>query len=195
VPSGAEAQIPVDELPQNPVWLPDGSAISFTSGEGNLFLVRSDGAGLRQVTDSGDTCSDVHHAWSPDGSQVAFGRDCTSGGRPGLYVADANGRWAVRVVNKHEAIQGISWSPDGARIAFAPWPQETPGIFSVRPDGSDLLQLTTDLDVQPTWSPDGDEIAFVRDGRIWIMSADGRFSSPIAALRGLHVQALAWTGR
>jgi Tol biopolymer transport system component len=48
-------------------------------------------------------------------------------------------------------------------------------IFSMRPDGSDVRQLTTNGvdDVDPDWSPDGTRIAFVRGGDIWVMNADG----------------------
>jgi Tol biopolymer transport system component len=56
------------------------------------------------------------------------------------------------------------------RIAF----EQGGVIYSIRPDGSDRLQLTTDTHSHsPRWSPNGRRIAFHRAGDIWIMRADG----------------------
>jgi hypothetical protein len=56
----------------DPDFSPDGQWIVFNSHTTpqNLFLVRSDGTGLRQLTYGGqmDRCPQ----WSPDGSQIAF---------------------------------------------------------------------------------------------------------------------------
>jgi Tol biopolymer transport system component len=47
-------------------------------------------------------------------------------------------------------------------------------IYSIRPDGSDRRQLTTDTrSHSPRWSPNGRLIAFHRAGDIWVMRADG----------------------
>jgi TolB protein len=48
-------------------------------------------------------------------------------------------------------------------------------IYSMNSDGSGVVRLTNDpqADVQPAWSPDGQEIAFVRFNQIWTMNADG----------------------
>lgn len=47
-------------------------------------------------------------------------------------------------------------------------------IYSVNTDGSNLVQLTsTSSDAQPTFSPDGTEIAFVRGGAVLLMDSDG----------------------
>ena len=47
-------------------------------------------------------------------------------------------------------------------------------IYSIRPDGSDRRQLTTDTGSHgPRWSPDGRLISFHRAGDIWVMQADG----------------------
>jgi Tol biopolymer transport system component len=56
------------------------------------------------------------------------------------------------------------------RIAF----EQGGVIYSIRPDGSDRRQLTTDTrSHSPRWSPDGRLIAFHRAGDIWVMQADG----------------------
>jgi Tol biopolymer transport system component len=47
-------------------------------------------------------------------------------------------------------------------------------IYSIRQDGSDLRQLTTDTRSRnPRWSPDGRLIVFHRAGDLWVMGPDG----------------------
>ena len=60
-------------------------------------------------------------------------------------------------------------------------------VYSVRPDGTGLTQLTPDGEwaVAPKWSPDGARIAYERDGNddvagIWIMRADGSGPARVA---------------
>ncbi|MBT3270372.1 hypothetical protein HN371_24730 [Candidatus Poribacteria bacterium] len=63
------------------------------------------------------------------------------------------------------------------------------GVFSVRPDGSDLRQLTRGgraFPLDPAGSPDGSRIAFVseRDSDMWTMDADGGRQQPVLAPPG-----------
>ena len=64
-------------------------------------------------------------------------------------------------------------------IAFVSDRDGDPEIFTVRPDGSAVTQLTSNLfwDTDPVWSPDGTKLAFSsnRDGDddIYVMAADG----------------------
>lgn len=69
-------------------------------------------------------------------------------------------------------------SPDGAWLAlWAGYPTED--LLLIRPDGSDLRQLTNDLarDRTPYWSPDGSRILFASDrsGKFeaWTIRPDG----------------------
>jgi TolB protein len=75
------------------------------------------------------------------------------------------------------AFEEAGKNPTGSRIVFS----NGLDIYSMYPDGSQLTRLTDSGDghfyLQPTWSPDHSEIAFVsdRDGdvEIYIMKADG----------------------
>jgi TolB protein len=75
-----------------------------------------------------------------------------------------------------------AWSPDGAWIAFQNRINENTEICLIKPDGSDLRNLTNNpaKDTSPAWSPDGKQIIFTsnRDGntqifQLYLMSADG----------------------
>ena len=77
-------------------------------------------------------------------------------------------------------------TPTNADIVFQSDRDGNSNIYVVNDDGSHVRQLTHSLlrDTQPTWSPDGSQIAFMRDlhstgaGKgqqddVFIMQADG----------------------
>ena len=59
-----------------------------------------------------------------------------------------------------------------------------PEIFSIRPDGSAEVQLTTAGGSTPDPSPDDFTVAFVRDFNIWLMNADGSNQRQLTFLSG-----------
>ena len=138
---------------------PSCSAWSGTGATG-LWTLATDGSDPRVVRDS---MRDPKHARvSPDGRAILFGD------RDTLYIVDGAGQ-AVRPVPTGLPYNfEPSWSPDGRWILFAG--VEDPlttklQIFKVRPDGTDLRQLTNDPfgAHDASWSPDGATIVFVRD--------------------------------
>ena len=68
-----------------------------------------------------------------------------------------------------------AWSPDATRIAFTSGRTGSSDVFVMNADGTDSKRLTSTKqnDTHPTWSEDGESIAFARDGDIWVMDADG----------------------
>lgn len=151
--------------------------LSRRTGNGDIYLMNTDGSGVERLT-SGDSV-DSRPVWAPDGRRIAFAslRD----GDWEVYVMNADGGLLQNVTNAPgDTIDSSpAWSPDGSRIAFSSMRDGNFDLYAVNPDGSGLERLTTDVAAEdyPAWSPDGTRIAFTsgRDGNedIYIMNADG----------------------
>jgi hypothetical protein len=175
----------------DPTWLPNGRQIAFYSmrnGIGELYVMNADGsspAPLISLPDYGFSPD-----WSPDGHQVAYVSNRDGNGE--IYVINADGSGLMRLTNDPADDSYPAWSPDGRQIAFVsdrddPDPSKcatrkptcNTEIYVMNADGSGLLRLTNHPtpDWHPTWSPDGQQIAFTseRDGRpeIYMMNVDG----------------------
>jgi Tol biopolymer transport system component len=183
-----------------PAWSPDGGSVAFTRYEketfemhenklGQLCLMKPDGSELRVLSEQaffqGITVADNLQSlsnvlsWSPDGQWIAF----LSGDPPDIAIVNVQTGETRLLASDPAKDVNPSWSPDGGHIAFASNRNGRDQIFTIKPDGSDLLLLTTDLEeghaYAPVWSPLGLYIAFltwdqkvVPDG-LWVMNADG----------------------
>jgi TolB protein len=152
-----------------PAWSPDGRWIAFTEwlGQPGIYLVRADGQGLHRIPGTGDA---TRPSWSPDSKRLAY----QEGG--GVRIIDLAGK-ARRAVTR----SGYSpaWSHDGRRIALSYGDHGK--IWVVSADGKQARQLTrgNTYDTVPTWSSDGEQIAFIRStrfdggGRLFVMDASG----------------------
>lgn len=90
-------------------------------------------------------------------------------------------RYPARRLTSHTAQEGFPfWSPGGSRIVFQSAAiNDTAGLWTMAPDGSDRRRLTMEIGEHPAWSPDGNYIAFDGDSgnSMKIVSVSG--GSPI----------------
>lgn len=149
----------------SPQWSHDGEWIVFGAGgyfgarrtrPGRVMVVRPDGSDPRAVTQG--PLNAGFPSFSPDGGEVVYRvwGDTAEGLRI-VDLADGTVRTLTTGYDNFPA-----WSPAGDLIVFSRLADGDFDIFSIRPDGTDLRQLTTTPggDSHPAWSPDGEHILF-----------------------------------
>jgi Tol biopolymer transport system component len=152
-------EVPLEYI-SDPEWSPDGTRVVFQgSAMGpvtDLYVMNANGSRLRPLLEGWLAAEPT---WSPDGKRIAF----YSGQSGGIHLVNADGGPVGPLVAMQA--DGPSWSPDGRLIAFSAGDaSRREQIFTIRPDGSSLSQLTRGPwdSTQPAWSPDGTRIAFIR---------------------------------
>jgi len=155
---------------------------------GAIFTALPDGTRERQVTFPPAEVVDRNPDVSPDGRRIVFQRSGPI--QDDIFVVDVDGTGLRQLTNKAhpdgnclptsgECNFAPAWSPDGTRIVFsrATGPVvddlvETWALFVMRPDGTQVRQLTqldppatgrTGEDKEPQFSPDGRMVVFQRD--------------------------------
>ena len=139
---------------------------------------------------------------SPPDGRILFRSRNNSTGWSGFRVmnADGSGPFILRYWPPEWRVWQAVWSPDGNKIAvnIAAGGQDF-DIYVMNKDASGLTQLTThtDQDIQPAWSPDGSQIAFVsrRTGReeIFVMGSDGSAITQITEDPDLEAGEPSWS--
>jgi Tol biopolymer transport system component len=159
--------------------------IAFSSnrdGDFELYVMRPDGSGLRQLTHNKESganqARDESPSWSPDGRRIAFVSTRDHSGNPlssyEIYVVHADGGNERRLTANRLGEFDPAWTNDG-RIVFGACGRDlrTCRLESIRPDGSDRKRFGTlpasVILFGTALSPDGSQLAFARPerGNIW----------------------------
>jgi Tol biopolymer transport system component len=169
-------------------WSPDGRRLVFTRAilhgrsteptAVELWLTNTDGREAHRLTQKpAETvggrpgAQDGFAGWAPDGTRVVFThRERGTPPSPdqfAVYTIKPDGTDPRQLTPNDIQAGDAVWSPDGTLIAFlSPPDAETfpKVVYTMRPDGSGMTPLTSDLDVNdsddPAWSPDSRQIVF-----------------------------------
>lgn len=165
-------------LDRSPSWSPDGRRLAFARfdinrGTGGIFVVGTDGRGLRQVSEQRAIALD----WSPDGRSIAF----VPGDRL-VFAESAANRVDVLDIRSRRLRtirvtkpDDVAWSPDGRLIAVT-------GVHDVLILDRSLKvvrRISVDVDRRRqltgvTWAPNGRRIAYSDGSTIFTVGLDGR---------------------
>ena len=185
----------------DPVWSPSGHQIAFVymPGSGHspeIDLINVDGTGRRTVIKGSeiDVQGDGALAWSPDGTQLAFGTTPTGTGV-------RSGTIAVVGVYGGAAHPLVTVIPGGVtRLSWAPGPQplfttgHEPGIWEADGHGGARIVLHCGgcQYSYPSWAPDRVHFAAVRSGKgVIVASVDRGVQATIGPADVTYVQ---WGG-
>jgi Tol biopolymer transport system component len=119
-------------------WSPDGNTVAYSTGEGDIRLIQSDGAEDRRLAPIGNLVSSI--CWSPDGKTIRFTKD------QALWEISSNGSGLHRVLPAWSAGQDYGhWAQDG-RFFFVSggqiWTMDERHLF-FRRSSDQPLQLTS----------------------------------------------------
>lgn len=165
---------------QAPAWSPDGKRIVFLGKYMNsrtnntgcecraLYIINSDGSGLRRLTPPSIRPGGHRPDWSPDGRTILFRThpgDDPSGIGANLYTIHPDGselRQLTHFPDYARADLG-TYSPDGRFIAFETSFDATggfnhPDVFIMDANGTHMRRVTRtpNFEVSAAWGPDSD---------------------------------------
>jgi Tol biopolymer transport system component len=132
----------------------------FGGGQADIAVMRTDGTGLRQLTDE-PHFSNFKPRWSPDGSELVF--YSSRSGNSELWTIRPDGSGLRQLTETPYRIAHFAWSPDGKRIVYysvegdsfifqpdVPWKEQSPEKLPRSPEGDFRAN---------SWSPDGERLA------------------------------------
>jgi TolB protein len=119
---------------REPNWSPAGDLIVFqsharTPNDIDLWVMTSDGTGIRNLTQSPDS-EDTDASWSPDGKYVVYSSNYGGLDNANVFAIAVAGGTPVRVTHAGGYDGAPTWSPDGSIIAFESYhgdPDGSPG--------------------------------------------------------------------
>jgi len=163
---------------------PNGEWLAFatSSKPQDLYVIRTDGVGLRQLTD--DEYRSRMPRWSPDGKRIAFASN-RGGGTSQIWTINLDGSGLQQLTRDRRGALYPVWSADGLRLAYTvrdrdrssnfimelgkPW--EEGSVEALPPSGPQNPSFGA-----TSWSPDGRRLAGTRApaGGISVFSFDSR---------------------
>jgi Tol biopolymer transport system component len=182
-----------------PAWAPDSASIAYPgwAPDGRVGIYVADvTSGVSRFLE-GSTEAAGFPAWSPDGRTIAY--RSFDGRSTLLTITEAiggNPEELVGVAGDVDAFTQIGWSPDGSALVYHR-PHEEHGAQTViavyhLDEGEHVVSSGERPATAPTWSTDGQQIAYVEDildvagairaRELLIASVDGEAHRPLGAV-------------
>ncbi len=166
-----------------PAWAPNGDWIACrVDSKDGLMLLHRDGQRSQYLGKRFGNAS-----WSPDGQRLVCENALVYTNHYFYFVDWLKGSEQSLLIGPGDN-RDPAWSPDGHRIAFSSNRDGAYNIYimpvpetqdQVEVDNSQIIQLTYATGdpqkgmIQPTWSPDGKQIAFVCNSGLSTLSKEG----------------------
>lgn len=149
--------------------------------------------------------------WSPDDSQILYGYGSDfwtmnpDGSNRTLLLSFS---WKEMQSENTPSIYSARYAPDGKRLTFIGEVYGSAGLdtydqprywnlYVVNINGTKLVKLTDGIiSQQPSWSPDGQKIVFVKinlwneESNLWVINADGTGLKQLTSLPGIESEPL-----
>jgi Tol biopolymer transport system component len=197
----------VASISQNVSWLPDGHAIGYVGDHGleTVDLATGDVTTIARLPDLYVTGP---ISWSPDGTLIAFAAIAKDDqfGEEYLYVVGADGSDPHRLIPDSvlDLNEAPAWSPDSGTLVYQDFDNELSAVDVASGRVSALTSSAhqgasqlAGVSAAPAFSPDGSQIAFLRNGdgepyNLWVMDADGSDAHQITHLTDAEFTSISW---
>jgi len=126
------------------------------NGGAQVGIVNADGSGFHTIT-SGNS-NNAFASFAPDGKHIVYRTTGPDG--DGLRIMNLDDRSITALTNEWDNFP--VWSPRGDSVAFIRRSGADFEVFTIRPDGTGLKQLTNThgINAHLAWSPDGERLLF-----------------------------------
>lgn len=219
-PDGTDLRLltTTEGLASTPDWSPDGSWLVYDhlpvpcrqdeclrdGGEGyhiTLWRMDANGGNPRPIAGPNGRLTggpneppgitqDLEPRLSPDGTRVVFTRNDAPGYETRVYIRDLTTGAEHVAIAEPRGEMHPDWSPDGRWIVYNTHQIER--VSADDPTDPPVVLYPSDEAWKPTYSPDGQRIAFLCELRLCTMAADGSDVVVVVTATGQELNHLAW---
>ena len=165
-------------------WSPGGAAIAFVrtvDGAPELHVMQADGSSPLRLTYGVGVRSGSFPSWSADGARIAF--NCATE----ICSVNTDGTNVARLTPDVMGASDAAFSPVDGRVAFATTTYGGSEVVVMAVDGTIVRVAPGVQGGQPTWTPDGGALAFVRPTSGGCFVADGScYPGPTGEIYVVH---------